>query len=78
MKTEILMPKLSESMENGMLCCWLKSEGETVQAGEPLFEVETDKVVIQVESTKAGKLEKLLVEEGDTVQVNSPIAIIND
>jgi lipoate-protein ligase A len=77
MKKEVVMPKLSPAMESGMLCCWLKAEGEAIKAGEPLFEVETDKVVVQVEATADGTVEKLLVEEGDTVQVNTPVAIIN-
>ena len=51
MEKELTMPKLRPEMENGVLCAWLKEEGDTVTAGEPLFEIETDKVVNQIEAT---------------------------
>lgn len=67
-----MMPKLRPEMENGVLCAWLKEEGDTVTAGEPLFEIETDKVVNQIEATESGVLKKQLCEEGDTVDVETP------
>ena len=76
MKTEIRMPRLSPDMENGVLACWLKNEGDEVKKGEPLFEVETDKVVEQVEAVQDGRLEKLHAEEGDSVPVESVIATL--
>ena len=51
MEKKITMPKLRPEMENGVLCAWLKEEGDAVQAGEPLYEIETDKVVNQIEAT---------------------------
>ena len=69
MEKKINMPKLAPEMESGVLCAWLKEEGESVAAGEPLFEIETNKVVNQVEATTSGVLKKQLVEEGDTDQV---------
>lgn len=76
MKKEINMPKLRPEMESGVLCAWLKAEGDRVAIGEPLFEIETDKVVNQIEATEAGVLEKQLVEEGDTVDVNTAVAVL--
>lgn len=75
MEKNIHMPKLRPEMKSGVLCAWLKEEGETVSAGEPLFEIETDKVVNQIEATESGVLKKQLCEEGDTVDVESPVAI---
>ena len=76
MEKELTMPKLRPEMKNGMLCAWLKEEGDAVTAGEPLFEIETDKVVNQIESTETGVLKKRLFEEGDTVNVDTPIAVL--
>ena len=56
MEKKINMPKLAPEMESGVLCAWLKEEGESVTAGEPLFEIETNKVVNQVEATTSGVL----------------------
>lgn len=56
MEKKINMPKLAPEMESGVLCAWLKEEGDTVAAGEPLFEIETNKVVNQVEATISGVL----------------------
>ena len=74
MEKKLTMPKLRPEMENGVLCAWLKEEGDAVQAGEPLYEIETDKVVNQIEATEAGVLKKQLFEEGDTVPVNVAVA----
>ena len=76
MEKELKMPKLRPEMKEGVLCAWLKEEGDTVSAGEPLFEIETDKVVNQIEATEDGILQKQLCEEGDTVKVESPVAIL--
>ena len=62
MEKKINMPKLAPEMESGVLCAWLKEEGDTVAAGEPLFEIETNKVVNQVEATVSGVLKKQLAE----------------
>ncbi|BCK80116.1 hypothetical protein MM35RIKEN_23080 (plasmid) [Vescimonas fastidiosa] len=76
MEKKINMPKLAPEMESGVLCAWLKEEGESVAAGEPLFEIETNKVVNQVEATTSGVLKKQLVEEGDTVRVDTAVAVV--
>lgn len=76
MEKEIKMPKLRPEMKEGVLCAWLKEEGDCVSVGEPVFEIETDKVVNQVESTENGVIKKLLFEDGDTVAVDTAVAII--
>jgi len=73
----ILMPALSPTMEEGKLSKWLVKEGDTVNPGDVLAEIETDKATMEVESVDSGKVEKLLVAEGtEGVKVNTPIAII--
>ena len=76
MEKKIEMPKLRPEMESGVLCAWLKEEGDTISAGEPLFEIETDKVVNQIEATASGVLKKQLAEEGDTVKVDTAVAVL--
>lgn len=76
MEKEIKMPKLRPEMKEGVLCAWLKEKGDRVSVGEPVFEIETDKVVNQVESTENGVIKKLLFEDGDTVAVDTAVAII--
>ena len=76
MEKELTMPKLRPEMEKGVLCAWLKEEGDTVTAGEPLYEIETDKVVNQIEATEDGILRRQLCEEGDTVDALAPVAIV--
>ena len=76
MKKNVNMPRLSPEMESGVLCAWLKEEGDAVEAGDALFEIETDKVVNQIEATQDGVLKKQLIGEGDTVDVETPVAIL--
>ena len=76
MEKQLVMPKLQPEMQSGVLCAWLKEEGEPVSAGEPLFEIETDKVVNQIEATQDGVLKKQLAEEGDTVCVDTAVAVV--
>lgn len=76
MNRNVNMPKLSPEMESGVLCAWLKEEGDAVEVGDALFEIETDKVVNQIEATEAGTLKKQLFEEGDTVSVNAAVAVM--
>ena len=71
---EVIMPKLGLTMEEGTIIRWLKGEGEEVEKGEPLFEVQTDKVVMQVEAPASGTLGKILLPEGETVPVVQVIA----
>ena len=76
MPAEITMPKLSDTMEEGRVLKWFKNEGDYVQQGEILFEVETDKAVMEVESFVSGVLSNILVQEGEKVPVGTPIAVI--
>jgi len=76
MPEEITMPKLSDTMEEGTVLKWFKKEGDYVQQGEVLFEVETDKAVMEVESFLSGILSSIFVQEGEKVPVGTPIAII--
>ncbi len=76
MEKKLTMPRLRPEMQSGVLCAWLKEEGDAVTAGEPLFEIETDKVVSQIEAAQSGILKRQLCEEGDTVDVEAPVAIL--
>ena len=77
MATEILMPALSPTMEEGTLAKWLVKEGDTVSAGDLLAEIETDKATMEFEAVDEGIIGKLLVAEGtEGVKVNAPIAIL--
>ena len=77
MATEILMPALSPTMEEGTLAKWLVKEGDTVSAGDILAEIETDKATMEFEAVDEGTIGKLLVAEGaEGVKVNAPIAVL--
>ena len=76
MAETINMPKLGFDMAEGTLVRWVKKAGETVNKGEVLAEIETDKATVEVESPASGVVRKLLVDEGAVVPVNSPIAIV--
>jgi pyruvate dehydrogenase E1 component beta subunit len=77
MATEVLMPALSPTMTEGKIARWLKSEGESVRAGDVLAEIETDKATMEVEAIDEGVLSKIVIPEGtEHVAVNTPIAVI--
>src|ERR1700755_2583866 len=77
MSTEILMPALSPTMEEGKLARWLVKEGDTVKSGDILAEIETDKATMEFEAVDEGRIGKILVPEGsEGVQVNAPIATL--
>ncbi|RKR02776.1 pyruvate dehydrogenase complex E1 component subunit beta [Maricaulis maris] len=77
MSIEILMPALSPTMEEGTLAKWNIKEGDTVESGDVIAEIETDKATMEVEAVEEGVVAKLLVAEGtENVKVNSPIAIL--
>ncbi len=77
MATEILMPALSPTMEEGTLAKWLVKEGDTVKSGDILAEIETDKATMEFEAVDEGIIGKLLVAEGSQgVKVNTPIAVL--
>jgi pyruvate dehydrogenase E2 component (dihydrolipoamide acetyltransferase) len=71
--SEITMPRLSDSMEEGTLLAWLKSDGDRIEVGDELVEIETDKATMTYESPAAGILE-VLIGEGESVEVDRPIA----
>ncbi|WOJ89428.1 pyruvate dehydrogenase complex E1 component subunit beta [Methylocapsa polymorpha] len=77
MATNVLMPALSPTMEQGKLAKWLKKEGDSVRSGDILAEIETDKATMEVEAVDEGTLAKILVPDGtDNVAINTPIAVI--
>ncbi|MEY8883287.1 pyruvate dehydrogenase complex dihydrolipoamide acetyltransferase [Donghicola sp. XS_ASV15] len=77
MPTEILMPALSPTMEEGTLAKWLVKEGDTVNSGDLLAEIETDKATMEFEAVDEGVVGKILIAEGtEGVKVNSPIAVL--
>src|ERR1700735_5176876 len=79
MSTQILMPALSPTMEEGKLARWLVKEGDTVKSGTILAEIETDKATMEFEVGDEGRIGKILVPEGsEGVKVNAPIAILLD
>lgn len=73
---KIVMPRLSSGMEEAVLVGWSKELDEPVREGEALFEVETDKVICEIEATADGVLEKMCFEEGDKVKVGDTIAVL--
>lgn len=77
MATEVILPRLGQGMESGTIVRWLKSEGEPVQKGEPLFELDTDKVTQDVEAEADGVLLKIAVAEGE-VPVGQTVAFIGE
>src|SRR5580765_8418683 len=77
MSTQILMPALSPTMEEGKLAKWHVKEGDAVKAGDVLAEIETDKATMEFEAIDEGRIGKILVPEGaEGVKVNAPIAVL--
>jgi pyruvate dehydrogenase E1 component beta subunit len=77
MPTDILMPALSPTMEEGTLSKWLKNEGDSVKSGDVIAEIETDKATMEVEAVDEGTIGKLLIAAGtENVKVNTPIAVL--
>jgi len=74
----VIMPKMGDAMEEGTLLRWLKQVGDEIAIGDPLAEIETDKVSLEIEATEAGVLSKTYVEEGATVPIGTPIAAIGE
>ena len=77
MATEIKLPRLGQGMESGTIVKWLKSEGEQIEKGEPLYELDTDKVTQEVEADASGVLLKIAVQEGE-VPVGQTVAVIGE
>ena len=76
MPTDIIMPALELAQETGKVLRWLKSPGETVQKGEPIVEIETDKVTVEIEAPASGVLRDVTARQGDVVPVGRSIATI--
>ncbi len=78
MATEVVLPRLGLTQDEGTVVRWLKQEGSRVAKGEPLFEVMTDKATLEIEAPATGVLLRILVAEGGTVPVATPIALIGE
>ncbi len=78
MATQVIMPKLSPTMEEGQLSRWLKKEGDTVSMGEPLAEIDTDKATMEMQALGSGVLRKILIQEGESAPLGQLIAIIGE
>ncbi len=76
MQVEVVMPKMGESLQEGTIINWMKKEGEVIERDEMILEISTDKVDTEVPSPVSGTLFKILVQEEETVEVGTPIAII--
>jgi pyruvate dehydrogenase E2 component (dihydrolipoyllysine-residue acetyltransferase) len=77
MATEVVMPQMGESIAEGTITRWLKKVGEHVDRDEPLFEISTDKVDAEIPSPAAGTLTEVRFQEGDTVEVNTVVAVLD-
>jgi pyruvate dehydrogenase E2 component (dihydrolipoamide acetyltransferase) len=75
---EVVMPRLSDSMEEGTILTWLKQVGDEVAVGDEIVEIETDKANMAYESDVAGVLTEILAEEGETLAIGTPIATVGD
>ena len=78
MATQVIMPKLSPTMEEGQLTRWLKKEGDKVSMGEPLAEIDTDKATMEMQALGSGVLRKILIGEGESAPLGQLIAIIGE
>ncbi|MCI0401948.1 MAG: 2-oxoglutarate dehydrogenase, E2 component, dihydrolipoamide succinyltransferase [Acidobacteria bacterium] len=78
MPTNVLMPQMGESIFEGTITKWLKKPGDKVDRDEPLFEISTDKVDAEIPSPAAGTLKEIKVNEGQTVQINTVVAVLDD
>src|SRR3954454_9833679 len=76
--TDVVMPQMGESIVEGTLTRWLKKVGDKVERDEPLFEISTDKVDTEIPSPAAGVLSEVLVQEGNTVAINTTVGRIGD
>lgn len=78
MATQVVMPKLSPTMEEGQISRWLKNEGDKVSMGEPLAEIDTDKATMEMQALGSGVLRKILLKEGESVPLGQLIAVIGE
>ena len=77
MPTEVVMPQMGESIAEGTITKWLKNVGDHVERDEPLFEISTDKVDAEIPSPAAGILTDIKFKEGDTVEINTVVAVLD-
>src|SRR2546423_15091019 len=77
MSTEVVMPQMGESIAEGTITKWLKQVGDRVERDEPLFEISTDKVDAEIPSPAAGTLTEIKFKEGETVEVNTVVALLD-
>jgi pyruvate dehydrogenase E2 component (dihydrolipoamide acetyltransferase) len=78
MATQVIMPKLSPTMEEGQLSRWLKKEGDKVSMGEPLAEIDTDKATMEMQALANGVLRKIIIKEGESAPLGQLIAVIGE
>src|SRR5438552_8361595 len=76
--TKVIMPQMGESIFEGTITKWLKKKGERIERDEPLFEISTDKIDSEIPSPASGVVQDILVKEGQTVQINTVVAVIGD
>src|SRR5919201_3342028 len=76
MATDVVMPQMGESIAEGTIVRWIKKVGDQVDRDEPLFEISTDKVDAEIPSPAAGVVSEIRVKEGETVPINSVVAVI--
>src|SRR5437667_3350355 len=74
--SEVNMPRLSDTMEEGTIARWLKKPGDEIKKGDILAEIETDKATMDLEAYEAGTLQQILVQEGETVPIGQAVALI--
>src|SRR5437588_8358563 len=74
--SEVNMPRLSDTMEEGTIARWLMSPGDEIKKGDILAEIETDKATMDLEAYEEGTLQKILVQEGETVPIGQAVALI--
>src|SRR5690349_16306282 len=77
-ETKVIMPQMGESIFEGTITKWLKKAGERVERDEPLFEISTDKVDSEIPAPASGVVKEILVNEGQTVHINTVVAVIGD
>src|SRR5438874_10725338 len=77
MATEVVMPQMGESIAEGTITRWMKNVGDRVDRDEPLFEISTDKVDAEIPSPAAGTLTEIKFKEGETVEVNTVVAVLD-
>jgi pyruvate dehydrogenase E2 component (dihydrolipoamide acetyltransferase) len=78
MSSQVTLPRLGQGMESGTIVKWLKSEGEKIEKGEPLYELDTEKVTQEVEADVGGVVLKILAQEGQEIEVGKTVAVIGE